>query len=53
MILNDAQTSGGLLVAVDKNYADEMKDYLVKAGVPAVEIGQIAEKQNNLFIVLR
>jgi len=52
IILNDAQTSGGLLVAVEHSNAFGMTQYLNDEGVPAVDIGQITERQGDRYIVL-
>lgn len=50
LILNDAQTSGGLLMAVDAGHADEMMSYLWGEGVPVVEIGSVQNMQGNIHI---
>ena len=39
LVLADAQTSGGLLVAVPPDRAEELRRQLVARGVPAAEIG--------------
>ena len=47
-LLNDAQTSGGLLIAVSKSKADKFMDILKSKNVyDAKIIGKIIEKQNN------
>lgn len=50
LILNDAQTSGGLLMAVDEKRTDEMKTYLSGQGVAVEEIGSIQAKQRDFYI---
>ncbi|MHB8807376.1 MAG: selenide, water dikinase SelD [Anaerolineaceae bacterium] len=52
-IVNDAQTSGGLLIAVEQANAEQMKAYLVGEGIPAVEIGSIIEKQDEIYISVK
>lgn len=43
LILSDAQTSGGLLIAVDPLKSHLLLSILVTRGVPAVEIGDIVQ----------
>ncbi len=50
-ILFDPQTSGGLLVAVDKRDADALLRKLTEAGIPASQVGEILEKQENEILV--
>ncbi len=52
-IVCDPQTSGGLLIAVDPDAADEMKSLLRAEGLPDVPIGSILEKGTPIiqFIV--
>jgi len=51
LILADPQTSGGLLLAVDKEHAGLMVDRLLKEGVSAAEIGEVVP--GNLIEVVR
>ncbi len=52
VLLNDAQTSGGLLVAADPGLADELVDQLVRAGVAsATLIGEITTKGTGLISI--
>jgi selenide,water dikinase len=50
-ILYDPQTSGGLLAAVDAQYADEIVQKLRKQGLPAQIIGEITCDQKTEIIV--
>jgi len=43
-IVYDAQTSGGMLIAVDEKSADELSKTLIDRGVDAVEIGRVVPK---------
>ena len=43
-LLADAQTSGGLLIAVPADRADALHDALERRGVPHPEIGQVHEE---------
>jgi len=53
MLLCDAQTAGGLLIAVSQEKADQLKAALVKAGcLAAEEIGRVAEKEEKAIKVL-
>ena len=45
-ILFDPQTSGGLLLAVDKDEANLLVEELRKADMPAAIVGEIKEKEN-------
>ena len=48
MLLCDAQTSGGLLIAVSQEKVDQLKTALVKAGCLATaEIGRVKEKKEK------
>ncbi|RJQ41627.1 MAG: selenide, water dikinase SelD [Anaerolineaceae bacterium] len=53
LIVNDAQTSGGLLVAVDRAWADQMKAYLTEEGIPAFEIGSVIGRQGEMYITVK
>ncbi|NMB63179.1 MAG: selenide, water dikinase SelD [Chloroflexi bacterium] len=50
IILNDAQTSGGLLIALGADQVRPMTAFLQKEGVPAVEIGSLVEKKDSNYI---
>jgi len=50
-ILFDPQTAGGLLISVVSGEAAELSSALVKAGVPAVEIGEVAAQTKPLIQV--
>ena len=45
-ILFDPQTSGGLLLAVDKDETNLLVEELRKANMPAAIVGEIKEKEN-------
>ncbi|MCK5824061.1 MAG: selenide, water dikinase SelD [Ichthyobacteriaceae bacterium] len=47
IILSDAQTSGGLLIAVDTDKADEVEGVLKEAGLFAESIGYLSEFDND------
>lgn len=49
-ILNDAQTSGGLMMALPKDRAKALQAYLDGEGVMAVEIGFIKERLDDIYI---
>jgi selenide, water dikinase len=51
MLLYDPQTAGGLLISVGASGAERLLAQLVKAGVSAVEIGEVVEKQKPLIAV--
>lgn len=52
-LLADAQTSGGLLLAVDKDRAEDLVDEIREKGVPrAAVIGQVAEGPSGTIEVL-
>ena len=51
MLLYDPQTAGGLLISVGASDAERLLAQLVKAGVSAVEIGNVVEKQKPLIAV--
>ena len=51
-VLFDAQTSGGLLLAVDRDKLDEVKAFLLEGGDLACEVGSVLEKKEaSLYIV--
>jgi len=50
LILNDAQTSGGLLIALNKINAARMVEFLREQGVFAVGIGWLIKKQAGFYI---
>lgn len=50
-ILFDPQTSGGLLIAVDENQADELLSLLINKGIDASIVGQIVEKSDIEILV--
>jgi selenide,water dikinase len=51
-LLFDPQTSGGLLIPVAGDHADELIDALTVAGVSASEIGEIRSKKTPLISVI-
>ena len=50
-ILYDPQTSGGLLIAVHPDQAEELTLNLQKAGLPARIVGQITERESKEILV--
>ena len=50
-ILFDPQTSGGLLLAVAPEEAENLRDELQKASLPAQIVGEITEKQDTEIVV--
>jgi len=46
-VLCDAQTSGGLLVAVDAQSVDEVIEYMKRINHPFYEIGEMQEQENK------
>jgi selenide,water dikinase len=52
-ILFDPQTSGGLLVAVSPEFADEVRAALITAGVEAVRIGSVGASRPGTQIVVQ
>ena len=50
--LFDPQTSGGLLMSIEKEKAEPMMKALKKRGVPASDCGEVLKKTDN-FIVVR
>ena len=51
-LLYDPQTAGGLLISVVEADAGRMMAQLIDAGVNAVQIGEVVEKQKPLIAVL-
>jgi selenide,water dikinase len=51
-LLYDPQTAGGLLISVAAGDGSRLRTQLVGAGVDAVEIGEVVEKQKPLIGVL-
>jgi selenide,water dikinase len=51
-LLYDPQTAGGLLISVAAADADRMLSQLGGAGVSAVDVGEVVEKQKPLIAVL-
>ncbi len=50
-ILCDPQTSGGLLIAVDKEVKDEVEKILKANKMPAVSFGKLIEREEKLITV--
>jgi selenide,water dikinase len=50
-LLYDPQTAGGLLISVAESDAEALLGALRKVGVPALEIGRVAEKRSPLISV--
>jgi selenide, water dikinase len=50
-LLFDPQTSGGLLVAVDPQFAEKARVQLKDAGCSAMRVGEVAEKKSPLIEV--
>ncbi len=51
-LLYDPQTAGGLLISVAEADAERLAAQLIDAGVNAVEVGEVVEKQIPLIAVL-
>jgi selenide,water dikinase len=50
LLLADAQTSGGLLIALPAEKVDQLLEELASNGVPVyAEIGEIIDDSNNLI----
>jgi selenide,water dikinase len=50
----DAQTSGGLLIAVHPDHAGRLIDELLqRGGLAAAIVGRVTERRDNLAIILR
>ncbi len=52
LLLCDPQTSGGLLISVSPDKAEELQRKMVEAGVPALEIGEIVEDSEKQITIL-
>jgi selenide,water dikinase len=52
LLLADAQTSGGLLIAVPEERLDALRDALVRRAVPAAVVGRITADHPGLMLVL-
>ena len=50
-LLYDPQTSGGLLVAVDRSIAPKVAEALTRAGVPAVQVGEAVALRGTPIVV--
>jgi selenide, water dikinase len=50
-LLFDPQTAGGLLIAVAVEGADALRQALVAAGVPAVDVGEVVSSSKPLIFV--
>lgn len=53
LLLADAQTSGGLLIAIGQNYADSLEVGLKKSDVNFARIGEITERKEWLIKVAK
>jgi selenide,water dikinase len=51
IILNDAQTSGGLLIAIPENFSEKIMQYLIEAGTMPALIGKIIAPGNGQITV--
>ncbi|MDP2728233.1 MAG: AIR synthase-related protein, partial [Dehalococcoidia bacterium] len=51
LLLCDAQTSGGLLIAVASEKKDALLQAVAVAGASAAEIGQVLEKESGLRVI--
>jgi selenide,water dikinase len=52
-ILYDPQTAGGLLVSVSGEQAESLRNALISAGVPAVEIGEVLPAGKPMIHIIR
>jgi len=52
-ILYDPQTAGGLLVSVSGEQAGSLRNALISAGVPAVEIGEVLPAGKPMIHIIR
>ncbi len=53
MIINDAQTSGGLLMAVEPTRSEALLNHLQQLEVSAVKIGSVQSREGTTFIQVR
>jgi len=53
VVLYDPQTSGGLLIAANRNAADLVAEALAAAGVPGARIGRVEALRPGIRIVVR
>jgi selenium donor protein len=53
MIVNDAQTSGGLLIAVEPTRSEALLNHLQQMEVSAVKIGSVQSREDTTFIQVR
>jgi selenide,water dikinase len=52
-VIYDAQTSGGLLIAIDPGRAQQLRDALEARGVPAARIGRLVRRSRAKKVVVR
>jgi selenophosphate synthase len=52
MILSDPQTSGGLLITVEKTHTQEILDMLTRSGHRASNIGDLSTNSGQVSISL-
>lgn len=50
-IVYDPQTSGGLLISIDKEKADDLLSFLVKSDINAFEIGRVVDRDATNAVV--
>jgi selenide,water dikinase len=50
LLLADAQTSGGLLFAVDPAIAPALQEAMQREGIPAAQLGTLAEGSGRIFV---
>jgi selenide,water dikinase len=51
-LLYDPQTAGGLLISVAQSDVKRLVAQLIDAGVNAVEVGEVVEKQKPLIAIV-